>query len=168
MRFFQCISFIIVSSQFLISCKFWSVVCKSTVWLAWPFLLLNDFCCVAETSHFSCRQINMVPCIAFVEYYFDSVDNRQYCCVLPESLKLSTFICHIAKQKTCLLLFVTLPNRDSNLTVSNMSLLQPDMQSKKRAKLAAKRIRKMQEEEKRLQEKEFEMAFFREFWPDNV
>lgn len=38
----------------------------------------------------------------------------------------------------------------------------------KRAKLAAKRIRKMQEEEKRLQEREFEMAFFREFWPDNV
>ncbi|CAN6323636.1 unnamed protein product [Urochloa humidicola] len=43
-----------------------------------------------------------------------------------------------------------------------------DTQPKKRAKLAAKRIRKMQEEEKRLQEKEFEMAFFREFWPDNV
>jgi len=43
-----------------------------------------------------------------------------------------------------------------------------DMQSKKRAKLAAKRIRKMQEEGRRLQEKEFEMAFFREFWPDNV
>ncbi|KAL5226209.1 hypothetical protein ABZP36_012848 [Zizania latifolia] len=39
---------------------------------------------------------------------------------------------------------------------------------KKRAKLTAKRIQKMQEEEKRLQEKEFEMAFFREFWPDNV
>jgi hypothetical protein len=49
-----------------------------------------------------------------------------------------------------------------------MSLLQQEMQSKKRAKLAAKRIRKMQEEEKRLKEKEFEMAFFREFWPDNV
>ncbi|KAF8722538.1 hypothetical protein HU200_022366 [Digitaria exilis] len=43
-----------------------------------------------------------------------------------------------------------------------------EMQSKKRAKLAAKRIRKMHEEEKRLKEKEFEMAFFREFWPDNV
>ncbi|KAL5230777.1 hypothetical protein ABZP36_029553 [Zizania latifolia] len=39
---------------------------------------------------------------------------------------------------------------------------------KKKAKLAAKRVRKMQEEEKRLQEREFEMAFFREFWPDNV
>lgn len=49
-----------------------------------------------------------------------------------------------------------------------MSLLQQEMQSKKRAKLAAKRIRKMQEEEKLLKEKEFEMAFFREFWPDNV
>lgn len=43
-----------------------------------------------------------------------------------------------------------------------------DVPQKKRAKLAAKRIRKMQEEEKRLQEREFEMAFFREFWPDNV
>jgi hypothetical protein len=40
--------------------------------------------------------------------------------------------------------------------------------STKRAKLAAKRIRKMQEEEKRAQEKEFEIAFFREFWPENV
>ncbi|KAE8783927.1 G patch domain-containing protein 11 [Hordeum vulgare] len=40
--------------------------------------------------------------------------------------------------------------------------------STKKAKLAAKRIRKMQEEEKRAQEKEFEIAFFREFWPDNV
>ncbi|XP_062205372.1 uncharacterized protein LOC133907365 isoform X1 [Phragmites australis] len=43
-----------------------------------------------------------------------------------------------------------------------------DMPSKKRAKLAAKRIRKIQEEEKRLQERELEMAFFREFWPENV
>ncbi|KAL6883496.1 hypothetical protein ACP4OV_010910 [Aristida adscensionis] len=43
-----------------------------------------------------------------------------------------------------------------------------DMPSNKRAKLAAKRIRKMQEEEKRLQEREFEIAFFREFWPENV
>lgn len=43
-----------------------------------------------------------------------------------------------------------------------------DAPPKKRAKLAAKRIRKMQEDEKRLQEREFEMAFFREFWPDNV
>ncbi|KAL6641240.1 hypothetical protein ACP70R_019421 [Stipagrostis hirtigluma subsp. patula] len=43
-----------------------------------------------------------------------------------------------------------------------------DMPSKKKAKLAAKRIRKMQEEEKRLQEREFEIAFFREFWPENV
>uniref|UniRef100_A0ACD5TJB2 Uncharacterized protein n=1 Tax=Avena sativa TaxID=4498 RepID=A0ACD5TJB2_AVESA len=43
-----------------------------------------------------------------------------------------------------------------------------DAPSTKRAKLAAKRIRKMQEEEKRAQEKEFEIAFFREFWPENV
>ncbi|TVU32209.1 hypothetical protein EJB05_23931 [Eragrostis curvula] len=43
-----------------------------------------------------------------------------------------------------------------------------DIPTKRKTKLAAKRIRKIQEEEKRLQEKEFEMAFFREFWPDNV
>ncbi|KAJ0967836.1 hypothetical protein J5N97_024753 [Dioscorea zingiberensis] len=40
--------------------------------------------------------------------------------------------------------------------------------SKKKLKTTSKRIRKMQEEEKRMQEKEFERAFFREFWPDNV
>ncbi|KAG8092075.1 hypothetical protein GUJ93_ZPchr0012g20489 [Zizania palustris] len=50
---------------------------------------------------------------------------------------------------------------------NNSQKPKPDV-PKKRAKLAAKRVRKMQEEEKRLQEKEFEMAFFREFWPDNV
>ncbi|XP_037462826.1 G patch domain-containing protein 11-like isoform X2 [Triticum dicoccoides] len=43
-----------------------------------------------------------------------------------------------------------------------------DAPATKKAKLAAKRIRKMQEEEKRAQEREFEIAFFREFWPDNV
>ncbi|XP_078162161.1 D111/G-patch domain-containing protein [Carex rostrata] len=40
--------------------------------------------------------------------------------------------------------------------------------SAKRANLVTKRLRKLQEEEKRMQEKEFERAFFREFWPDNV
>lgn len=40
--------------------------------------------------------------------------------------------------------------------------------SMKREKLVTKRLRKMQEEEKLMQEKEFERAFFREFWPDNV
>lgn len=29
-------------------------------------------------------------------------------------------------------------------------------------------MRKMQELEKKMQEKEFERAFFREFWPENV
>jgi hypothetical protein len=54
------------------------------------------------------------------------------------------------------------------LTELFMSPLQQDVASKRRSKLAAKRIRKLQEEEKRLKEKEFEIAFFREFWPDNV
>jgi hypothetical protein len=54
------------------------------------------------------------------------------------------------------------------LTELFMSPLQQDVASKRRSKLAAKRIQKLQEEEKRLKEKEFEIAFFREFWPDNV
>lgn len=32
----------------------------------------------------------------------------------------------------------------------------------------SKKMRKLLENEKRMQEKEFERAFFREFWPDNV
>lgn len=35
-------------------------------------------------------------------------------------------------------------------------------------KKISKKMRKLQEFEKKLQEKEFERAFFREFWPDNV
>ncbi|KAF5444449.1 hypothetical protein F2P56_033580 [Juglans regia] len=38
----------------------------------------------------------------------------------------------------------------------------------KKCKTLSKRMRKMQELEKQLQEKEFERAFYREFWPDNV
>jgi hypothetical protein len=43
-----------------------------------------------------------------------------------------------------------------------------EKKSSKREKLVTKRLRKLQEEEKLMQEKEFEKAFFREFWPDNV
>ncbi|KAK9274731.1 hypothetical protein L1049_021982 [Liquidambar formosana] len=44
----------------------------------------------------------------------------------------------------------------------------PSKKAKKETKALSKKMRKMQEFEKRLQEKEFERAFFREFWPDNV
>ncbi|CAH8359162.1 unnamed protein product [Eruca vesicaria subsp. sativa] len=37
-----------------------------------------------------------------------------------------------------------------------------------KTKKLSKKMRKMMEHEKHLQEKEFERAFFREFWPDNV
>ncbi|XVE92986.1 hypothetical protein REPUB_Repub01dG0150900 [Reevesia pubescens] len=40
--------------------------------------------------------------------------------------------------------------------------------SSKKTKALSKRMRKLQEREKHIQEKEFERAFFREFWPDNV
>ncbi|KAL2476327.1 G-patch domain-containing protein [Abeliophyllum distichum] len=39
---------------------------------------------------------------------------------------------------------------------------------KKKAKGISKKMKKMQEFEKRLQEREFDRNFFREFWPDNV
>lgn len=43
-----------------------------------------------------------------------------------------------------------------------------DPQTKKKAKVLSKKLRKMKEQEQRLQEQDFERAFFREFWPDNV
>lgn len=40
--------------------------------------------------------------------------------------------------------------------------------SKQQTKNLSKKLKKMQEFEKVLKEKEFDRAFFREFWPDNV
>ncbi|XP_006408891.2 G patch domain and ankyrin repeat-containing protein 1 homolog [Eutrema salsugineum] len=45
---------------------------------------------------------------------------------------------------------------------------EKDEQVPKRRKKLSKKLRKMIEHKKRVQEKEFERAFFREFWPDNV
>ncbi|KAK4423311.1 hypothetical protein Salat_1913900 [Sesamum alatum] len=39
---------------------------------------------------------------------------------------------------------------------------------KSKTKGISKKMKKMQEFEKRLQDREFDRAFFREFWPDNV
>lgn len=55
----------------------------------------------------------------------------------------------------------------NDTAASNQKNVQDQLPSKKR-KAASKRIMKMQELEKQLQEKEFERAFYREFWPDNV
>lgn len=43
-----------------------------------------------------------------------------------------------------------------------------DEEVSKKSKKLSKKMRKMMEHEKHLQEKEFERAFYREFWPDNV
>ncbi|KAK6146623.1 hypothetical protein DH2020_020492 [Rehmannia glutinosa] len=40
--------------------------------------------------------------------------------------------------------------------------------AKSKAKGISKKMKKIQEFEERLQEQEFDRAFFREFWPDNV
>lgn len=53
----------------------------------------------------------------------------------------------------------------------NLSLSYSEFQDEevpKKSKKLSKKVRKMIEHEKHLQEKEFERAFFREFWPDNV
>ncbi|KAI3943566.1 hypothetical protein MKX01_004868 [Papaver californicum] len=42
------------------------------------------------------------------------------------------------------------------------------LETQRQTKIASRRMKKMLEEEKRSQEKELEIAFFREFWPDNV
>ncbi|XP_047333097.1 G patch domain and ankyrin repeat-containing protein 1 homolog [Impatiens glandulifera] len=43
-----------------------------------------------------------------------------------------------------------------------------DQTDEKKAKGITKKTRKRMELEKQMQEKEFEQAFFRDFWPDNV
>ncbi|XP_009117524.2 G patch domain and ankyrin repeat-containing protein 1-like [Brassica rapa] len=48
------------------------------------------------------------------------------------------------------------------------SIATDSKQVAKKAKKLSKKMRKMIEHEKHLLEKEFERAFFREFWPDNV
>ncbi|VVB13737.1 unnamed protein product [Arabis nemorensis] len=45
---------------------------------------------------------------------------------------------------------------------------EKDEEVPKKTNKLSKKMRKMIEHEKHLQEKEFERAFFREFWPDNV
>ncbi|KMZ74200.1 G-patch domain containing protein, expressed [Zostera marina] len=47
---------------------------------------------------------------------------------------------------------------------SEKDILKP----KKKTKAMSKRLRKMLEEDERMKEKQFQQAFFREFWPDNV
>ncbi|PON68144.1 G-patch domain containing protein [Parasponia andersonii] len=58
------------------------------------------------------------------------------------------------------------PPDAKNITISSGKNEQ-ELPSKK-SKTHSKKMRKMQEFERQLQEKEFERAFFREFWPDNV
>lgn len=48
------------------------------------------------------------------------------------------------------------------------SIATDSKQVAKKTKKLSKKMRKMIEHEKHLLEKEFERAFFREFWPDNV
>ncbi|XP_010491495.1 PREDICTED: protein SQS1-like isoform X2 [Camelina sativa] len=45
---------------------------------------------------------------------------------------------------------------------------EKDEGDSKKSKKLSKKMRKMMEHEKHLQEKEFERAFFREFWPENL
>ncbi|XP_057962071.1 uncharacterized protein LOC131153638 [Malania oleifera] len=52
--------------------------------------------------------------------------------------------------------------------VSNAKNDEDRPPSKSKTKACSKRMKKMLEEEKRLQEKKFEQDFFRLFWPDNV
>ncbi|XP_050368931.1 uncharacterized protein LOC126787037 [Argentina anserina] len=59
-----------------------------------------------------------------------------------------------------------LKNDKLGLGAEKLQVKKPHSNNKE-ARLAKKK-KKMQELEKRLQEKEFERAFCREFWPDNV
>lgn len=56
----------------------------------------------------------------------------------------------------------------SSSSSSSKDKTSQDRSSSRKSKALSKKQRKMQELEKRLQDKEFERGFFREFWPDNV
>ncbi|KAH7865954.1 hypothetical protein Vadar_013568 [Vaccinium darrowii] len=60
------------------------------------------------------------------------------------------------------------PQRSENAQLLGANRKNDKVSSGKKEKAISKRMKKMQDIEKRLQEKEFERAFFREFWPDNV
>ncbi|XP_057526445.1 uncharacterized protein LOC130805682 [Amaranthus tricolor] len=53
-------------------------------------------------------------------------------------------------------------------STTTISAAEKNEKKTKKEKALSKRMRKMLEQEKRLQENEFRQAFFREFWPDNV
>ncbi|XP_059656182.1 uncharacterized protein LOC132303112 [Cornus florida] len=61
-----------------------------------------------------------------------------------------------------------MPQRSENIEKLASDGKNDKVPSKNKAKAISKRMKKMQEFEERLKEKEFEQAFFREFWPDNV
>lgn len=58
--------------------------------------------------------------------------------------------------------------KNNKLGLGADNLPKKKLQSTTKKSRLAKKRRKMQELEKRLQEKEFERTFCREFWPDNV
>ena len=66
-----------------------------------------------------------------------------------------------------MLIFEEILIKISILLMSGLFNLSQEKKTKKE-KALSKRMRKMLEQEKRLQENEFRQAFFREFWPDNV
>ncbi|PKA47686.1 SURP and G-patch domain-containing protein 1-like protein [Apostasia shenzhenica] len=57
---------------------------------------------------------------------------------------------------------------NSTESTSESKMEKERLQCKKKQKAISKRFKKIQEHEERMKEKEFERAFFREFWPDNV
>ncbi|KAL9247714.1 hypothetical protein vseg_021117 [Gypsophila vaccaria] len=62
------------------------------------------------------------------------------------------------------------PKMKTLLSAKNSTLSEKERTEKKskKEKALSKRVRKMLDEDKRRQEKEFEQSFFREFWPENV
>ena len=66
-----------------------------------------------------------------------------------------------------MLIFEEILIKISILLMSGLFNLSQEKKTKKE-KALSKRMRKMLEQEKRLQENDFRQAFFRAFWPDNV
>ncbi|XP_038719044.1 G patch domain and ankyrin repeat-containing protein 1 homolog [Tripterygium wilfordii] len=87
---------------------------------------------------------------------------------VSEQGRLEPVQAHLKSNKRGLGAEVKRKNHKSLESVTPKGKQDKEQQPSKKSKALSKKMRKMQEIEKRMQEKEFDRAFFREFWPDNV
>lgn len=87
---------------------------------------------------------------------------------VSEQGRLEPVEAHMKKNKRGLGAEKVKKEKDKSKDVQDHFDKKEKLLSKRQTKSLSKKLRKMQEFEKGLKEREFDRAFFREFWPDNV